>query len=149
MTVIVVLLIAGLVLLFFEVILPGGVLGLLAALCFLGATAAGVQMYGFATGGAIFVAAAILSAMTFYLQYRLMSDKFALRDKITGRSRPEIDEKSLVGAKAETLTRLNPSGKIAIDGRTYEAFSQDGYMEKGESVTVLSRDNYRLIIKKS
>jgi membrane-bound ClpP family serine protease len=47
-----------------------------------------------------------------------------------------------------TLTRLNPSGKIAVEGKSYEAYSQDGYIERDQAIAVVAQDNFKLIIKK-
>ena len=45
------------------------------------------------------------------------------------------------------MTRLNPSGRVEIEGRTYEAQARDGFLEAGVAVTVLAHDNFKLIIE--
>jgi membrane-bound ClpP family serine protease len=46
------------------------------------------------------------------------------------------------------MTRLNPSGKVAIDGQSYVAYSRDGYIEVDQPVRIAGRDNFKLIIEK-
>jgi len=73
---------------------------------------------------------------------------FFLGTSVSGHSNIAQGEDSFIGMEATALTRLNPSGKIAIDGRSYEAYSQDGYIDSGETVVVTKRENFKLIIKK-
>ena len=55
----------------------------------------------------------------------------------------------IAGQEGIALTRLNPSGKVSINGKNYEAQSQDGYVEKSEKIVVVTQDNFKLIIKKA
>ncbi len=153
MTLITGLVLAALVLIFFEVILPGGVLGLLALACILGATWLGFADYGALGGVLTFFGALVAVGLLIFIEFKLMAKTslgkgFFLGSSVTGHSNVAQGEDSIVGQEATTLTRLNPSGKVAIDGRSYEAYSQDGYIESGETVLVAKRDNFKLIIKK-
>ncbi|MDQ8194438.1 NfeD family protein [Coraliomargarita sp. SDUM461004] len=153
MSTIIGLLVAAFVLVFFEVILPGGVLGVLAALCLILATwIAGVQ---FGAGVAIltFVGSAIAIALLVYIEFRLLArtslgQAFFLKSSVSGHSNTAPAEASIVGQDGIALTRLNPSGKVAIDGQAYEAYSQDGYIDADQPIHVVSQDNFKLIIKK-
>jgi membrane-bound ClpP family serine protease len=153
MTLILGLILAALVLIFFEVILPGGILGLLAMLCIIGATWVGFAEYGAVGGAATFLGSLIAVGLLVFVEFKLMANSkwgegFFLGSKVTGHSNVAQGEDSIIGQEATTITRLNPSGKIAIDGRSYEAYSQDGYIDSGETVIVAKRDNFKLIIKK-
>jgi membrane-bound ClpP family serine protease len=148
------LILAALVLVFFEVILPGGILGLLALGCLVGATWVGFAQYGAVGGTATFLGSVLAVGVLVFFEFKLMANSkwgkgFFLGSTVTGHSNVAQGEDSIVDREATAITRLNPSGKVAIDGRTYEAYSQDGYIDSGQTVAVVKRDNFKLIIKKS
>ncbi len=150
------LLLAALVLVAFEVILPGGILGVLAAVCVLISTGLVYADHGILAAAGMFLGSAVLIALLVYFEFKILSKTtlgkaFFLNESITGRSgsaqMTEIADR-LIGASGKTLTRLNPSGKVDINGQSYEASSQDGYLDPDEPITVVSRDNFKLIIRK-
>lgn len=147
------LVLAALVLLFFEVILPGGILGVAAALCVLAATWAGFSEFGFVGGSLTFLISVVAAAVLVFVEFKFLAKSplgrnFFLRSSVTGHSNQAQGEPELVGREATALTRLNPSGRVAIDGHTYEAYSEDGYIESGASVRVTRQDSFKLIIQK-
>ncbi len=153
MTLIFGLIVAALGLIFCEVLLPGGVLGLVAAGCIIAATAIAGSQYGILAGTAVLfgslVAALILTVIEFrYFAKTRYGQRFFLKHAVVGHSNTAKADASVIGQTGTTLTRLNPSGKIEVAGRTYEAFSQDGYIESGESVKIVSQDSFKLIIQK-
>jgi len=147
------LILAALVLVFFEVILPGGVLGVLAALCIIVATwIAGAQSGAGAAALAFFAASAAV-ALLVYIEFKLLARtslgrSFFLKSSVTGHSNQARAEASIIGKEGTALTRLNPSGKVAIDGQSYEAHSIDGYIDAGTPIRVTGQDNFKLIIQK-
>lgn len=155
MSPIIALILAALVLVFFEVILPGGILGLIAALCVILATwIAGAQ---FGTGAAIltFLAAVAAIGLLIFIQFKFLGRSslgrgFFLKSTVTGHSNPVglTSSAAIIGQEGLALTRLNPSGRVAIDGQAYEAYSQDGYIDAGHPIRVAGQDNFKLIIKK-
>ena len=155
MTAILWLIFAALVLIFFEVLLPGGILGLIAAGCIIAATVIGVQEYGVFVGATVFVGSMVACLILTVVEFKLFAkSKYGRRFFLSGSQRrgdgdaPDAAEPdTVIGKTGEALTRLNPSGKIAIDGRSYEAWSRDGYLEAGTKVEILSRDNFKLIVK--
>lgn len=153
MTVIVGFIIAALVLAFCEVILPGGVLGVLSALCLLVATWFGFDAYGVMGGVVVFFGTLLAMALLVFVEFKLLAktslgQKFFLKSSIEGHTREAVAEDSVIGKEGVTLTRLNPSGKIAVAGKSYEAYSQDGYIDRDQTIAVVSQDNFKLIIKK-
>jgi len=157
MTLISILVLAALILLFFEVILPGGILGLLAVGCVVTATILGYIQYGALAGLSIFIGSVLAVSILVFVQFKFMAKsyigrKFFLNKSISGRTNESSSDtgkaKELIGQQGITLTRLNPTGKISIDGESYEAFCQDGYLEAKEKITVVAKENFKLIIKK-
>ncbi|MGB0743498.1 MAG: NfeD family protein [Opitutales bacterium] len=154
MTLILGLIFAALVLVFFEVILPGGILGLFALGCIVAATWLGFVEFGAFGGLATFFGSILAIGVLVLLEFKLLANSrfgkgFFLKDAVSGHSNQAQAEDNIAGKVGVALTRLNPSGKVAIDDRSYEAYSQDGYIESGVPVTVVSQDNFKLIIKKS
>lgn len=153
MSTIIGLVVAALVLVFFEVILPGGILGLVAAGCVvLGIWIAGVQ-YGALAAGLTFVGSLLAVALLVFIEFKVLARTsigaaFLLRSTVSGHSNEAPAEDTIVGREAITMTRLNPSGKVAIDGQSYEAYSRDGYIEADQPVRIAGRDNFKLIIEK-
>ena len=153
MSTIIGLLVAAFILVFFEVILPGGILGVMAALCVILASWFAGAEYGAGIGILTFVGSAAAIGILVFIEFKLLArtsfgSAFFLKSSVTGHSNIAPAEASITGKKGTSLTRLNPSGKVAIDGKSYEAYSQDGYIEEDQSIQVVAQDNFKLIIKK-
>lgn len=145
--------VAALILVFFELLLPGGVLGVLSALCLLVASWMGYDTYGIIGGCTVFFGTILLMTVLVFVEFKLLGktsfgQKFFLKSSIEGHTRAAVAEDSVIGKQGTTLTRLNPSGKIAVEGKSYEAYSQDGYIERDQAIAVVAQDNFKLIIKK-
>jgi membrane-bound serine protease (ClpP class) len=154
MTLIIALILIGLVLITFELIIPGGILGGLAILAILGATAAAYFEYGLSGAILTFLSATVLGVLTVVAEYRILSktslgSKLFLKDTSSGKSNREESTDSILGKEGVALTRLSPTGMVVIDGASYEASSQSGLIDKGTSILVTDRDNFRIIVKKS
>ena len=142
----------GILLLTFEVVVPGGVLGVLGGLAMLAGCALAFFEFG-ATGGgiAVVVAVACLS-LGLFIEFRVLpktryGKKFFLHQSVDALSQPKpADEKVIVGKTGEAVTMLAPSGYVSIEGRRYEAFSQSGLIAKGTLVRVVGVDNFHLIV---
>ena len=146
--------VAALILAFLELLLPGGVLGVLAFISLLVATWFGFESFGFFGGLVVFFGTLVALVLLSFIEFKLMvktpyGKKFLLDTVIEGRSNKAQAEDLIVGKEGLALTRLNPSGKVSINGKNYEAQSQDGYVENGEKIVVVTQDNFKLIIKKT
>ena len=53
----------------------------------------------------------------------------------------------MVGKKGKAYTRLRPSGKIEIEGATYDAFTRGNFIEEGVSIEVISDEGTSLKVK--
>lgn len=147
------LIIAALVLVFFEVILPGGILGVIAALCVILATWIAGAQSGVGAALLTFLSASAAIGLLVFIEFKVMARtslgrNFFLKTTVTGHSNQAPGPADIIGKEGVTLTRLNPSGKVAIDGQSYEAYSQDGYIDADQPIRVHSQDNFKLIIKK-
>lgn len=154
MNIILGLIILGLVFTFFEVIIPGGVLGILAAAAILWACALTFQAYGLMAALGLFVGSLILVIIVVVVELKIISKtklgrRLFLDQSVESQSTQILGTESLIGKSGEAETTLAPSGKIIVEGKEYEAFSEDGLIKKGESVKVVSRDNFRIVVKKA
>ncbi len=152
MSLIFILIFVALVLAAFEVVLPGGVLGVIAALCVIAATIVTHIDYGFWVAVAVFFGSGLLIFALIMIEFKLLKNTslgsaFFLKDSVTGHTGPTT-EVSLIGKEGVTLTRLNPSGRVTIEGKTYEASSQDGYIDAKQAITVVAQNNFKLKIRK-
>lgn len=152
MNAIVLLFLLGIVLLGFEVITPGGILGVLGGLAMLGGCALAFEAFG-GTGGAVatLVALALLGG-ALYVEFGLLPKtrwgrKFFLQQAVDATSQPAVAlAADVVGKICEAETTLAPSGYVSLDGRRYEAYSRSGHAAKGARLQVVAVDNFRLIV---
>jgi membrane-bound ClpP family serine protease len=154
MSVILTLFAAGILLLAFEVVVPGAILGILGTVLIIVGVAVSFNQYG-TDGGLVATAAAlVLTGLTLYLEFVLLpksrvAKKLSLTDTVAGTSQPAVaDRKSVVGRQAVAITALVPTGYVELDGRRYEAFARDGLAQAGERLEILDVDNFRLIVSK-
>ncbi len=152
MTAIIVLFAIGIVLVAFEILVPGGLLGLVGGLCLLAGVVAAFNQFG-ASGGAIATALALaIGAVTIYAEFVILpksrlAKKFTMSETVAGRSQPEVaDRAAVIGREVVAVTKLAPSGVVTLDGRRYEAFSQSGLAEVGSRLKVVDTDTFRLIV---
>lgn len=52
----------------------------------------------------------------------------------------------LIGKEGMAATVLRPSGKVSIDGETYDAVSDSGFIEKGTPVKVVKFENAQIYV---
>lgn len=146
------LIILAFVLLFLEIFVPGGLLGFLAVICIVGAGYVGFREYGPSVGLMIGLGAALVAFLMFILEIRLLraSGRFvSSQGSIAAQSveRPQSDD--LVGKQGVALTRLAPGGKVRVEGKTYEASSISGLLERGAEIEVIRVEDFRIIVKES
>ncbi len=60
----------------------------------------------------------------------------------------DTQSESLIGKEGVTSTVLCPSGKVVVDGEYYDAISETGYIEEGESIIVRKFSTGQLYVRK-
>jgi membrane-bound ClpP family serine protease len=154
MNAIVLLLLVGLLLLGFEVFVPGGVLGAIGAAAMLAGCGVAFYRFGAATGVLTMAVAAVVLGVMLWAELVLLpktrrGKKLLLRQAVDATSQPAVaDAATVVGRSCEAATTLAPSGYVLLDGRRYEAWSQSGLVVKGATLRVVGLDNFRLIVTK-
>jgi membrane-bound ClpP family serine protease len=148
------LLLVGLLMLGFEVFIPGGVLGVIGGAAMFAGCGLAFYRFGSTAGtlttvGSIGVLGAMLWAEMVLLPKTRLGKKLLLHKAIGATSQPVVaDATTVVGRDCEAVTALAPSGFVLLDGRRYEAWSQSGFVVKGATLRVVGLDNFRLIVTK-
>ncbi len=73
--------------------------------------------------------------------------KMALNTKIEGKSSSSLEGEVNIGDKGETVTRMNPYGKVIINNKFYEAKSTISYIDPKVKIEVKKIDGSHLIVK--
>ncbi len=151
----VMILLTALGLVVLELLLPsGGVLGVLAALAYLGAIAAG-YMQGGLHAGTLFMLAAIsalpllLYAVVRWWPHTAMGRRVIMHppdeEQVLPASR--LQAADWVGRQGVALAALLPAGAVRIGGRVLDASSEQGSIEKGSLVRVVAVRDNRLVVR--
>lgn len=153
MSIIVGLVILGLVFIFFEVIVAGVLLGILGGASIVAAAVIAFQNYGVMWGIMVFMGSVVLMIILLVFEFRWLpktrvGKRMFLEKSVEAQSTEFLGTDELIGKKGETQTILAPSGRVIVEGKEYEGFSQDGLIKQGEVVRVVGRDNFRIIVKK-
>jgi len=145
------LIVLGIVLITLEIFIPGGILGILAALCFVAAVVIAFRegensTLGFATlGGVLCIAMAYLFFFTVVLPQTKMGQRFSLQTNIDGKG--TNDSQNLLYREGVTMTDLRPGGIARIDGDRIDVVAVVGYLSKGTPVRVVEIDGSRISVQ--
>lgn len=151
--IILVLAVAGVLLMGAEILLPGGILGVLGSLCFLG-----VVVLVFLHGGLAWALGALtlsfaLALGTFFFEIKVLEKtklgrESILSNSLNGAATGPQAAHDIVGKCGEVATPMNPTGMVRVENALYEAASIDGSLQRGDRVVVAGQDNFRLLVKK-
>lgn len=162
------LFIVGLILIALEIfVIPGfGVAGILGILCVVAGLALSLVMnnyFDFTITGPEKLSGAfilVLGSMILSIVLSVIFGRSLLKSSAFQRLVLQDEQRSglgyVSGKQKEDLlnkiavakTDLRPSGKIELDGTWYDAVALDGYIEKGDEVTIEKQENYNLFVRK-
>lgn len=161
---------AGVILIALEVfVIPGfGIAGILGLICTLGSLVLVMLNndfldFSFVPMEEIFVSTAVVIAgllgsiiIMFFGGVRLLNSnvfkRIALQEiqgKDDGYTSTFYKEKSMIGQKGKTYTRLRPSGRIEIEGVIYDAYTRGNFIDEGIEVEVISDEGTSLKVKEA
>jgi len=155
MSAIVVLFICGLLLLAFEVFVPGVVLGISGGVCLAAGSVVAFAKFGPAAGWIAAVSAVVLVTLTFAFEFWILPKRGTMKRLMigTGKSGAEpgapASPGDVVGRTGVAVTTLAPSGYVKLGDRRYEARSEGGYVAEGCSVTVVGVNAFQLLVNPS
>lgn len=150
LTIIILLIIAGLVFLVAEVlVIPGtsvaGVLGFIAI-------AIGIwqawAVYGTTTGLLVTFATMIATVAAFYFSLKSKTwKKLMLNDAIDSKVNTVNLDRVHPGDTGKTISRLAPAGKARINDEICEVHSLSGFIDQHTDIEVVKIDHQRIIVK--
>lgn len=164
----IVLFVVGIILIALEIfVIPGfGVAGVLGLICTLGSLVLVMLNndffdFSFVGGTDLIIAVAVVTCgmlgaivIMFIGGSRLLNSnvfkRVALQETQSqdqGFTSTFYKEKSMIGAKGITYTRLRPSGKIEIEGVIYDAFTRGIFIDEGVAIEVISDEGTSLKVK--
>ncbi|MFM9092105.1 MAG: NfeD family protein [Verrucomicrobiota bacterium] len=151
MTLIFVLFAIGIFLLALEVIVPGGILGIVGGLSLLGGVLVAFDRFGPGGGAWALAAGVLVTAIALYLEFVLLprsrlAKALSLTATVEGRSQPPVADASLTGRTGVAVTTLAPTGIVECEGRRYEAFSRSGLIAAGAPVEVTAVETFRILV---
>ena len=155
MSLIVTLFLAGILLLVIEVVVPGGILGIIGGVLMLAGVVSAFTEYGMTGGTVAAVIGVVVVSIALYLEFVMLprsrlAHKLVLDSTISGTSQPPVANRAdVVGREVVAVTALTPTGYVELAGRRYEAFARDGHTRAGERLQVIDLDTFRLIVSKS
>jgi len=84
-----------------------------------------------------------------YFQRKGTLKRFILSDSATREAgySSSKDYSHLLGKAGKASTPMRPSGMVEIEGKRYDAVSEGGYVDAGETIEVLQVEGYRIVVR--
>ena len=146
------MLVVGLLLVYMEFFLPGGIMGTCGAVLLI----SGIVFFALHAGNALhifFFALASFLGTAAVIQLALKRLKSSDQESSVYLSadqegfRAPVFDQNMIGKVGSVLTDLKPSGHVLIEGSRLQAVSKMAYIEKGSSVVVVGGKGAYLIVK--
>lgn len=153
MSLIILLFSIGLILLALEVIIPGGILGIIGSLLLFTGCVFSFFILGTLQGLVAIAIALSAGILVFYIQFKILPNtrigkRFFLKREISGAANSfEEKARDLIGKTATSVTVLSPSGYVMVDGQSYEAVSQSGQIPIHTELLITAANSFQLTVK--
>jgi len=150
LTAIIVLILIGIFLFLVEFLLVPGITiaGIAGFILLVGAVYFGYDSLGTPEGHYVLLGTAVLSVAVIAYALRARTWKRLMLDStISGKVSSYAEEKVKVGDTGMTVTRLNPMGKVLINGEYLEAKSTGAYIEQKKKIRVINIRDYRVTVE--
>jgi membrane-bound ClpP family serine protease len=154
MTTIIALLLVALVLFFFEIFVPGGILGTIGTVCLIASTVLTYNAYGVVPAVIQFCLSLLFVLFFFFFSLYLLPKtklgKILILSSTQEGFKSNVDQaqEDIIGQTGEVVTTMAPSGTIVVEGKRYEAISLNGLLRSGDRVTVVAKDAFKLTVRK-
>ena len=145
------LLLAGLLLLGLETIVPGGILGVIGGLALAGAIVVGFQEFPPTWAALNAIGIALLSCVTIivWIKYfprtivgRILTLKADTKSYKASHSMAEF-----VGQTGVAQSTLRPAGIARIDNRRVDVVAEGNWIEKGSQIKVINVEGNRVVVR--
>ncbi|MBQ7856926.1 MAG: NfeD family protein [Alistipes sp.] len=148
---IILLVVLGVLFLLLElVLLPGVSFGaILSLVCYGSAVYMAFANYDTTVGLIVLAVVVLVSILTTILSLRAKTwRRLSLHQEIDSTSMEQPGNELAVGQRGVAVSRLSPTGKVDIGGKTFEARSVDVYIAQREAVEVVGFDNFTVVVRK-
>lgn len=149
MAMVVTLLVAGLLLLALETVLPGLIAGIAGIICLLAGVLVAYRELGVPAGNAVLVLVAGLLVAGCFLWLRFFPRSWLGRRFVSERVSGEIgtEKPELLNQTGTAVTNLRPSGTALIGGRRVDVVTEGPMVERGSPVRVVAVEGIRVIVR--
>jgi len=153
MTTILLLSVIGILAVLAELVLPGGILGVVGAICLLGAVVTTFITYG-ATAGTIALAAVVaigLVTLRIWMRFfhRLPFTKQLVLNETVGIDAQVPARAALVGRTGISLTELMPSGHAKIGGEKFDVVAEGAAIRRGATIVVVETRGPSVMVRET
>lgn len=151
MTAIIILSVIGILVLLAELVLPGGLLGIVGAICLVAAVVLTFTEFG-PTAGAVALAALFVFGICTLGWWMKFFHRLPITSRMILQSESASEEKeagsapALVGRTGEAVTDLVPSGHALIDGEKRGVMSEAGFIPKGTPIEIIDHRGPSLLV---
>lgn len=146
------ILVIGLLLVYSEFFLPGGVMGTVGGILIVVSTVVFASNSNGILPALLFIVLALLALAgvirlaLWRIQQAAPEHSVFLRDDQAGFVASRFDQE-VVGQDGEAVSDLKPSGHVLVSGKRYQAVSQSGYVTKGTAIRVTGGRSAYLTVK--
>lgn len=134
-----------------EVFIPGGILGIIGAVCLLIACGFSIAAFGVNIGSLVGLFLILLTLGGFLIWLIKMPDSrigksFSMQTTSTHEVEDTVPD-SRIGSKGTAATDLRPSGFARIDGKKTDVVAARGYIDEGSEIVVTEVHGSRVVVQ--
>lgn len=150
---VVTLFVLGIVLLFLEIFVPGGILGLLGIIALIIGIMLTVDslLQGIVYVSLLLFTLAVLIALSFRFPLtRRFWERFSLKTRQTkqeGYVAPKPSYESFIGKQGIALSQLRPAGTADFSGERLDVVTEGGFISNGSKIVVMAVEGTRVIVR--
>lgn len=149
MELVVILLIAGVILLLLETILPGLIAGIVGFCCLIAAVVLGYVEFGAYTGNLVLVLVLCGLVIGFACWVKFFPDSKAGRLLVSQSTVGDIktEQPELLNQTGVAYTQLRPSGTALINGRRVDVVTEGALIPRGTGIRVVAIEGLRVVVR--
>lgn len=150
---IVALFVLGIILLFLEIFVPGGILGLLGIIALITGIMLSVDSLalGLIYVSLLLITLGVLIALSFrFSKTRSFWERFALLTRQTkqeGYVAPKPSYENFLGRQGVALSQLRPAGTADFNGVRLDVVTEGGFIPNGSKISVIAVEGTRVIVR--
>lgn len=149
METVILLIVAGLILMLVETVLPGMIAGLVGFGCLVAAVVLSYMREGPRTGGLVLLSVLVILVVAGLLWIRFfphsrLGQAFVTRGALGS---PQLEKPELLHQTGTALTALRPSGTALINGHRVDVVTEGAMIEAGTPIQVVALEGIRVVVR--